>query len=206
MTGRRCSAAAAAVLAALWLGPLPRAASASFSAHMLLHMGVVAVAAPLLAAALSGIASAHVERWPGVLHPITASVADLVIVWGWHAPILHLAARQQAPVLAIEQASFLIAGLWLWLASGAGRHSRDRHRAWTGMAALLFTSIHMTLLGALFALAPRLLYANHGHGSLADQHLGGSLMLLIGGGAYLTGGLWLAWRGLDGPLPRRRTA
>ncbi|MGH9372866.1 MAG: cytochrome c oxidase assembly protein, partial [Vicinamibacterales bacterium] len=36
------------VLAAAWLGPLPALASGSFAAHMTMHIGVVAVAAPLL--------------------------------------------------------------------------------------------------------------------------------------------------------------
>jgi putative membrane protein len=67
------------------------------------------------------------------------------------------------------------------------------------VAALLFTSIHMTLLGSLFTFAPRALYgqrAAHGH-TLDDQHLGGGIMLLVGGLAYLLGGLALARSGLD---------
>jgi putative membrane protein len=190
-------------LALLWLGPLPRATATSFSAHMLLHMGVVAIAAPLLAMAVSGTAIDPAARRSAVTHPITASIAELVVVWGWHAPLFHLAARQQPAVLAAEQASFLVAGLWLWLAAFGGGRSRA---PWTGVAALLFTSIHMTLLAAIFALAPRDVYG-HAGGSAGDQHLGGSLMLLIGGGAYLAGGLWLAWQGLAGrPAVARRPA
>jgi putative membrane protein len=56
--------------------------------------------------------------------------------------------------------------------------------------------MHMTLLGALFALPPRPLYAHAG--SLADQHLGGVIMLLVGGASYLAGGLWLTARVLGG--------
>jgi putative membrane protein len=93
--------------------------------------------------------------------------------------------------------SFLIAGLWLWLSAFGGERSSAGHRAWTGVAALLFTSMHMTLLGALFALAPRPLYGSAAiHGGLSDLHLGGSLMLLIGGASYLAGGLWLSVQGL----------
>jgi putative membrane protein len=204
MTGRLCFAVGMAVLAALWLGPLPREASSKFSAHMLLHMGVVAVAAPLLAVAVGGGARSRIERWRGLLHPVTASVGELVVVWGWHAPLLHLAARENPAVLAIEQGSFLVAGLWLWLASGAGWSPADGQRAWSGMVALLFTSMHMTLLGAVLALSPRALYHHHS-AALADQHLGGSLMLLIGGGAYLAGGIWLARRGLSGRQTRSAT-
>ena len=54
----------------------------------------------------------------------------------------------------------------------------------------------MTLLGALFALANRPLFHSaaesaSARSSLADQHLGGAIMLLIGGASYLAGGLWL---------------
>ncbi len=51
--------------------------------------------------------------------------------------------------------------------------------------------MHMTLLGVLVALSPRVLYA-HGGGAeaLADQALGGVIMI-AGGAAYLAGGLFL---------------
>jgi putative membrane protein len=61
--------------------------------------------------------------------------------------------------------------------------------------ALLLTSMHMTLLGALLALPPRALYSHHAEGGaltpLEDQHLGGAIMLVAGGIAYLAGGLAL---------------
>ena len=63
------------------------------------------------------------------------------------------------------------------------------------MIGLLLTSMHMTLLGALLALTPRPLYA-HAEGvfgltSIDDQHLGGAIMLAVGGVSNLAGGLWL---------------
>jgi putative membrane protein len=69
------------------------------------------------------------------------------------------------------------------------------NRTAAGIVGLLLTAMHMTLLGALLALAPRPLYA-HLEGvsrltPLEDQHLGGAIMLLTGGVAYLAGGLWL---------------
>ena len=76
-------------------------------------------------------------------------------------------------------------------AASAGRASPA-----AGAFALLLTSMHMTLLGALLALAPRPLF---GEGTVTclglsldaaqDQHLGGVLMLMIGGAVYLAGGL-----------------
>ena len=82
-----------------------------------------------------------------------------------------------------EQAGFLAAGLQLWLAVLGGSGSVREWRAASGIGALLFTSIHMTLLGALFAVTPRPLYVHAAHqvsmaAALSDQHLGGEIMLL----------------------------
>ena len=92
-------------------------------------------------------------------------------------------------VALAEQAMFLGVGFALWrsaLVRPAG-----------GVAALLLTSMHMTLLGVLIGLAPRALYAGmamhpaFGLDALADQQLGGVVMLVIGGASYCLGGLWM---------------
>ena len=110
-------------------------------------------------------------------------------------------------VFVAEQASFLGAGVWLWLGATGGQRWREPQRTWSGVAALLFTSMHMTLLGALFALAPRVVLGHETTAdALADQHLGGGLMLLIGGASYLAGGLWLSRAGLSERLTHERSA
>lgn len=195
MTGRRAAATGLVVLALAWLGPLPRLAAASFTAHMALHLSVVAVAAPLLALGLAG-GRLDPARWlPGWFAPVPASLVELAVVWSWHAPALHHAARSAAAVMAAEQASFLAAGLLLWLAAVGGDPERRRERAGPGALGLLLTSMHMTLLGALLGLSGRPLYhvgdGAPAPGQLADQHLGGALMLLVGGAVYLAGGLAL---------------
>ena len=182
-----------AVLALAWFGPLPGLAARSFAAHMTMHMAVVAVAAPCLALAIAGGRADPVRAVPRLVAPIQASMIEFLIVWGWHAPALHLAARHAAWALVLEQAGFLGAGFLLWMAAFGGDHAQKRLRAGAGIVALLFTSMHMTLLGALFALANRPLFL-HGPdvvSALADQHLGGTIMLLVGGTSYLLGGLWL---------------
>lgn len=202
MTRKVLLVAGVFILGALWVGPLPSWAQHHFSAHMLLHMGVVAVAAPLIAIGSAGETWDPARRWPALFNPIVASVFELVVVWAWHAPAFHSAARTHTEMLLLEQTSFLVAGLWLWLAACGGAGADRTQRAWTGVAGLLFTSIHMTLLGALFALTPRAIYRAHvDAGSLGDQHLGGSIMLLVGGASYLAGGLWLTLVGLRaGPV------
>ncbi|MEX0819576.1 MAG: cytochrome c oxidase assembly protein [Pirellulaceae bacterium] len=178
-----------------WLGPLPELASHAFFAHMTLHMLIVAIAAPCLSLALAGLPCDPVHRVPVVFAPIPASVGELLIVWAWHAPWLHHVARSTTIGFAVEQSMFLLVGVWVWLSAFGGPLPRSGNRAAAGVIGLLLTSMHMTLLGALLALAPRPLFEHHhGYGDmtpLADQHLGGAVMLVVGGIAYLAGGLWL---------------
>lgn len=186
------------VLAGLWLGPLPLLAQNAFSAHMALHMGVVALAAPLLALALAGTAWDPVRQWPSAFPPIPLSLVELAVVWAWHAPTLHYLARHRPAGFVLEQGAFFIAGLLVWLSVLGGDATRRLARASVGVVALLLTSLHMTLLGALLALAPRPLYFHGaycaGLTALEDQHLGGAIMLLAGGAVYLFGALWLTTR------------
>jgi putative membrane protein len=187
-----------AALAGAWLVPLRSLLPGPFSAHMTMHMAVVAVAAPLLALGIAGGRLDPVRHAPRLFPPIPASLVELFVVWVWHAPALHRAAGASVVVLVIEQASFLASGLYVWLAVLGGDAADRANRAASGIVALLLTAMHMTLLGALLALPPRALYSHaHVHGghhaaALHEQHLGGAIMLLAGAVAYLAGGLWLA--------------
>jgi putative membrane protein len=123
----------------------------------------------------------------------------------WNAGMLEwlcvrsIAAHSSISVTIIAQGSFLAAGLFHWCASLAS--AGQRSHAATGAAALLFTSVHMTLLGDLLALGRRPVF---GEGqvacfgvelsSSADQHLGGIVMLLAGSIVYLAGGAALVAR------------
>ena len=195
------------VLAATWLGPLPGLSRGAFAAHMLMHMGVVAVAAPMIAVGLAGGRHDPARRWPRWFAPMVASALEFVVVWAWHAPTLHHAARHVPGLLVLEQGSFLLVGLLVWIAAFGGDAARRRDRAAAGVAGLLMTSMHMTLLGVLLALASRPLYGDHRDvltlsslSPLQDQHLGGVLMLVFGGVSYLAGALVL----LAGLLRDRR--
>lgn len=151
--------------------------------HMVAHMIAVAVAAPPIALGLQGTRFDPAVHLPRLATPLAAAMIEAVVVWGWHVPALRRLADHGLPWLIAEQVSFLAVGLLLWAAVLA-----PRHRA-AGVAALLVTSMHMTLLGALIGLAPRPLYSHHDMGALADQQMAGVVMLLVGGVAYLCGGL-----------------
>lgn len=166
--------------------------SGSFTGHMIVHMGIVAVAAPLLAYGLRGT---RFDPLPGMsqVTPMLASFIELVVVWFWHVPALRERAEASLALSLAEQASFLVAGVLLWNAC-----LRPKEGRLAGAVGLLFTSMHMTLLGVLLALAPRPLY---GRGDItcfgiplsaaADQQIGGVVMLMVGALAYLLGGTLL---------------
>ncbi|WP_236552964.1 cytochrome c oxidase assembly protein [Sphingomonas sp. 8AM] len=201
-------------------------AGLGMTGHMAAHMVAVAVAAPVLAWGMTNRqphpsfprsretrrAGFSIEpRRSGVLDsrlrgndggaggPLAWATVEFVVVWAWHAPGLRGLADMHPAVALIEQAMFLGVGIGLWRAAVA-------HPA-GGVAALLLTSMHMTLLGALIGLAPRPLYAMMamhpapGLDALADQQLGGVVMLVVGGVAYCLGGLALL-----GPMLRERAA
>ncbi|MCB9537296.1 MAG: cytochrome c oxidase assembly protein [Myxococcales bacterium] len=195
MTSRALGLAGGGVLALAW-GVVPALDLPPFAAHMGMHMAVVALAAPLFAWAIAGGRLDPVRRWPGVCSPIGASMIEMVLVWAWHAPALHHAARHHLGWRVLEQGGFLAAGLFLWIAAIGGDAATRRARATGGFVGLLLTAMHMTLLGALLVVAQRPLYGDHGApGALApihDQQIGGALMLLMGGAAYLAGALTLA--------------
>lgn len=183
------------ILAGLWLGPLPAMSRTAFSAHMVLHLGVVVLVAPLLAMGLvrAGLRlGSYMRGWVAL-----AFIMEMLVVWGWHAPLLHEAAARQVPVFVVQQLSFLLVGLAVWL---AGLAARERGDLLTVMLGFVLTLMHMTMLGVLLLMAPKLIYPAElclgafGFEALEDQRVGGVLMAAWGGLAYLAGGIVLGWR------------
>jgi putative membrane protein len=180
------------ILAVLGIALIASFGEGSFAAHMIVHMGIVAVAAPLIAYGIIDTAYDLPPRMPWMT-PMLASLVELVVVWFWHVPAFRTAADASLALTLVEQASFLGAGLLLWIVCfrpGDGRLA--------GTMGLLFTSMHMTLLGVLLALAPRSLYAQGDVtcfgiplSAAADQQIGGVIMLMVGASAYLCGGVVL---------------
>lgn len=185
------------VLAALWLGPLPAVSRHAFSWHMILHLGVSLVAAPLIAIGIARCGGGMGEPRRPVLLGCTASLVEFIVVWGWHAPLLHEAAALDERMFAAQQLSFLLAGMIVW---GVAFSGASRAAAGASALTLLLTFTHMVMLGMLLALAPHLIYSpavcqgSFGLSPLEDQQLGGALMAVGGGLPYLIGGTVLLYR------------
>ncbi|WP_417601442.1 cytochrome c oxidase assembly protein [Pararhodobacter oceanensis] len=180
---------ALALAALIWLAPLDAWFGAAFPAHMLRHMLLVAVIPPLL------VLGAPQWAEPMALPPMIVATLEFALVWGWHLPGAHGLAFHSPLGFAVEQLSFLIAGILVWAGCLRARQPL------IGAGGLLVTSMHMTLLGALIVLAPRDLYAEICGlaPNLTAQQLGGLLMLGIGTPVYLLAGLILTGRALARP-------
>lgn len=184
------SLAAGLVLCALaWFTPQV-AWPWSFADHMARHITIIAIAAPLIAYPLAD------NRAARRISPMLAVVLEFVAVWGWHVPAAHVAAQTSPLWFALEQASYLGAGILVWVAVLRPTLSL------AGPVGLLLTSMHMTLLGALLMFGTRSVYPSDICGGAADQQVGGMIMLAIGTPIYLIAGLVLVARDLLADTPR----
>ena len=204
--------------AAALVSPLDGLGAQLFSAHMLQHEALMVVAAPLfvLGRPLAAFAWALPPPWrraigqffhrPGwrvpwllVTAPLAAWLVHAAVLWLWHVPAAFEAALASEGVHALQHTSFLLAALLYWW-SVIG-HERQRGAA---MASLFTTMIHTGALGALLTLSPVAWYPSYAGRTLAfgldpleDQQLGGLVMWIPAGFAYVACGLATAARWLQ---------
>jgi putative membrane protein len=206
-------------LAIALVGPLDALGAQLFSAHMLQHELLMIVAAPLLvlgrplavwmwALPWRGALSAAVRHplvklpWNFLTRPAMSWLVHAVALWTWHVPRFFEAALAHESIHAWQHASFLgSALLFWWSALGDGVERPARAGA---MLYLFSTMLHTGALGALLTWSSQPWYpvyaatvADHGYTLLEDQQLGGLIMWVPGGLAYVLAGLALAARWLN---------
>ncbi|MBU1209976.1 MAG: cytochrome c oxidase assembly protein [Alphaproteobacteria bacterium] len=173
-------------------------ANGPLSRHMLAHIVLMNLVAPL--AALGLIRGLWVSTALPFAALAAATAVQLMLLWAWHAPPLLTASLEQPIVHVVASATLSVAALWFWLAvftiTGA--------RRWQAIAALLITGKLFCLLGALLIFAPRTLYVCAatsicGPGvpaSLDDQQMAGVVMVVACPLTYVTAGVIIAARWL----------
>jgi putative membrane protein len=227
--GRRAALAGGLVVAALALvSPLQALSGMLFSAHMVQHLLLMLVAAPLLVIGRPGRAmlmalpqqlrrSAVSRAFARAGHrigrlltrPFVAWIVFTIALWAWHLPAAYDAALQSEPIHGVEHLCFLGAAMLAWSVV-------LRERAGVGLGALgralflLVTALQSGLLGALLLFARTPLYPVHGLGPaswgltpLEDQQLAGAIMWIPPGAVYLlvSAVLLLRWfRSMDARL------
>lgn len=174
-----------AVTGAALVPPLETATTSSLTAHMVQHVLLIAVAAPLLGAGLPR--AGHHQRWAG--WTAAALAVEAGVMWAWHAPGPYEAALRVEPLHALEHLSLLGTATVFWWAL-------DVRRPAGGAVAFVFAAaLPGSALGAAMTLAASPWYASYP--SLADQQLAGVVMWAFAGLAYVVGGavvfaVWLA--------------
>jgi putative membrane protein len=166
-----------AVLAGLLVSPLCNLSVALFSARVAQHLGLLALAAPLLALALP-----LGRMRPAVLAASAGAFA--AALWAWHLPGPYALTFRSDLAYWAMQASLLGTAIWLWQGLLRGAAARPDAALLAGLA----TAAQMGGLGALLTFAPRPLFVPHGLSTLPwgltpleDQQLGGLLMWVPGG-------------------------
>jgi len=187
-------------LAILWVAtcsPLAMLDEELLTAHMVQHLLIMVVAAPLVLLAAPGIVFSRVVpahpplRRIGALlaHPAFCWLAGTVTVMGWHLPVIFEAARSSAIWHALERASFFAAGLLFWwpVIQPWARWPR-----WSIPLYLLFATMPCDALSAFLAFSGRLVYPHYlsaarplAMTALQDQELAGALMWTVVTFAYL---------------------
>ncbi len=206
-----CFAGGVATLALALLSPIDGVASALFAVHMLQHMLLVVVAAPLLIlgdvgtamlwalgiAARRGVGTwwrgqrAVPAIWNVLRRPLVAFTLHVAALWLWHVPTFYDAALRRESVHVAEHASFFLTALLFWYPI-ADAHPRRRFGVGVATLYLFAAALQCTMLGALITMARHAWYFGHyattaawGLTPLEDQQLAGLVMWIPAGLVYV---------------------
>ena len=166
-----------------------------FSAHMIQHLVLIFVVAPLLVAGTPGWMLRPALRLKGVgpvarwlTRPKQAFVIFNLMMVGWHIPYFYNLAMAVHPVHIVEHLMFLAAAVVMWWPFMSPLPELPR-LAYPGQMLYCFLlSIPMSIVAIYIAMADHVLYPAYqaaprvwGLSPLEDQQLGGLIMWIPGG-------------------------
>lgn len=213
----------AAGLVALFVAlvsPLDALGAALFSAHMVQHLLLILVAAPLLVLGMPlvtfvwalprawrhrlggwGHRSRLRKAWRLLTQPMIAWVIHVSTLWIWHLPALFQATLHNDAIHALEHMSFLLTALLFWwtVIHPAGRRGMGYGSA---LLSLFAATLQGSVLGALMTFAATPWYPAYAASTAAwrltpleDQQLAGLIMWIPASVLYLlaVAALFVAW-------------
>jgi putative membrane protein len=205
-----CFYAGLVVVVGSLVSPLDALSSTLFSAHMVQHLLLILLAAPLLVLGAPVVPvmmamprtvrriSRSIERTPvvdaasrAVMNPVVVLALHSIALWAWHLPSPYQAAVRDDGLHGLEHVTFVATAMLFWaLVIG----SRRRRRLGHGPAILLtfVTALQSAALGVVLTFASTVLYPVHagqteawGLNALEDQQLAGAIMWIPTGIVYL---------------------
>ncbi|MBV9413052.1 MAG: cytochrome c oxidase assembly protein [Acidimicrobiia bacterium] len=187
------------VLAVAIIG-LERPSETSFTWHMIQHMLLTVVAAPLLALGAPAVLPRLPDRWQHMAASVTGSswVAWMVVALTlqsaamllWHLPPAFQAAVEHDPLHGLEHFTMLATAIFFWWVV----FSAGSDRVAVAIVALFFATGVCSALGAGLTLASHTWYP--AYRSSSDQAMGGVIMWAVVGTAYLVGAVILFFKWL----------
>ena len=195
-------------LAGVLIGPMDALSDAALSWHMVQHMALIDVVAPLFvlaapvrlalaalpARSASRLARAFTSaplRW--VFNPAFAWLQLAAVLYGVHFSPLYEAALENEGIHAAEHVLFLVSGIIFWtplLAVAPAPHAPS----YPVRLLSIFLALPMSaFLGFAFYVARNAIYPHYATlpGALADQMNAGAVMWIAGGGPLFIALLWL---------------
>ena len=207
----RCFTVALVALGLALLSPLDALSNALASAHMVQHLLLLLVAAPLLA--LSAPSSAILRgsplavrrasgRWRrrlglthgnlgGLRHPAAVWLLSVGVIWFWHAAAPYDATLDNQLLHVLEHASFLVTAVLFWQVV-VGVRGAARVSGGLGVLLVFAMAMQSVFLSVLLTFARTPWYSGYaattapwGLDPLTDQRLAGVIMWIPAGGIYL---------------------
>lgn len=213
-----CFGAGLLALALALLTPIDALGETLFSAHMVQHLLLMAVAPPLLALGTPGVAAlralptrarrALARRWVAArasrgawmvaTQPLFAAMVHGVAVWAWHLRGPYQKALESEVWHVAEHLSFLLSAMLLWWGIARALRTHRAAELLVGAMAVFLTMLQSGALGALLTFASQPWYPVLGRGAamwgltaVQDQQLAGLIMWVPGGAVYLAAIGWL---------------
>lgn len=207
-------------LAVALLSPLDLLSEQLAWGHMVQHMLLMTVAAPLIILGaplpiwLWGLSPANRrmtiwlwrrgQNWPIpwklLWQPVLPWTLFAVAIWVWHLPVLYQAALRQPVVHDLQHLTFFGTACLFWRPL-LDPLSRFRIDGVTASVMLFATTLHSTILGVLMTLAPTPWYPDYlgrttwwGISPLEDQQLAGLIMWMPACFPYLVAAVVLLAR------------
>ena len=210
-----------ATLALSLMSPIDRLGSQLFFMHMIQHMLIIQLAAPLLllgnpfpfmlwalpqaprlqTARLFTDESAFRRLLTAATRPGVAWLVFLTVYLGWHDTAAYNAALTYKWVHNLQHITFLGASLlYWWPIVGNAPHFHRRLPNWGKLAYLLGVIPPNMLVGVSIAFAPEVMYTYYlsvpriwGFSALQDQQLAGAIMWIQGSEMYIWVALYILY-------------
>jgi putative membrane protein len=186
----------------------------SLTAHMIGHLLLSGVAAPLLLLgnpfyvrkpwsktvptssasptnAGNSLSPAHLHR--ALTHPLFCWISSVAALLFWHVPSIFALSMHHPALHALEKITFLATGLFFWFPIIKQKQGPQPWPRWTMPLYLLFATLPCDILSAFLVFCDRVVYTSY-HGAharlftsaLADQQCAGALMWVVVTFLYLT--------------------